>query len=54
MSQKLLSAAVAVSLSLALLAWAVFAQYFAYPDLVPSHELVIQGVFRALIRRAKE
>lgn len=25
-----------------------------YPDLVPSEELVIQGVFRALIRRAKE
>lgn len=25
-----------------------------YPDLIPSEELVIQGVFRALIRRAKE
>lgn len=25
-----------------------------YPDLLPSEELVIQGVFRALIRRAKE
>ena len=25
-----------------------------YPDLVPAEELVIQGVFRALIRRAKE
>jgi repressor LexA len=24
-----------------------------YPDLIPSEELVIQGVFRALIRRAK-
>jgi repressor LexA len=25
-----------------------------YPDLIPSEELVIQGVFRALIRRSKE
>jgi repressor LexA len=25
-----------------------------YPNLIPSEELVIQGVFRALIRRAKE
>lgn len=25
-----------------------------YPDLIPSEELVIQGVFRALIRHAKE
>lgn len=25
-----------------------------YPDLIPSEELVIQGVFKALIRRAKE
>ena len=25
-----------------------------FPDLIPSEELVIQGVFRALIRRAKE
>jgi repressor LexA len=25
-----------------------------YPDLIPSEELVIQGVFRALIRKAKE
>lgn len=25
-----------------------------YPDLIPSEELVIQGVFRALIRRANE
>lgn len=25
-----------------------------YPDLIPSEELVIQGVFRALIRRAQE
>jgi len=25
-----------------------------YPDLIPSEELVIQGVFRALIRRAKD
>lgn len=25
-----------------------------YPDLIPSEELVIQGIFRALIRRAKE
>jgi repressor LexA len=25
-----------------------------YPDLVPSEELVIQGVFRALIRKARE
>ncbi|MDB6129548.1 MAG: transcriptional repressor, LexA family [Verrucomicrobiales bacterium] len=25
-----------------------------YPDLIPSEELVIQGVFRSLIRRAKE
>jgi|ERR1051325_1372776 repressor LexA len=25
-----------------------------YPDLIPSDELVIQGVFRALIRRAKD
>lgn len=25
-----------------------------YPDLIPSEELVIQGVFRALMRRAKE
>lgn len=25
-----------------------------YPDLIPSEELMIQGVFRALIRRAKE
>ena len=24
-----------------------------YPDLIPSEELVIQGVFRALIRKAK-
>jgi repressor LexA len=25
-----------------------------YPDLIPSEELVIQGVFKALLRRAKE
>jgi repressor LexA len=25
-----------------------------YPDLIPSDELMIQGVFRALIRKAKE
>ena len=25
-----------------------------YPNLIPSEELVIQGVFKALIRRAKE
>jgi repressor LexA len=25
-----------------------------YPDLIPSEELMIQGVFRALIRKAKE
>src|SRR5438552_12109019 len=25
-----------------------------YPDLIPSEELVIQGVFRALIRRSKD
>jgi repressor LexA len=25
-----------------------------YPDLIPSEELMIQGVFRALIRRAKD
>ena len=25
-----------------------------YPDLIPSEELVIQGVFRALIRKARE
>jgi repressor LexA len=25
-----------------------------YPDLLPSEELMIQGVFRALIRKAKE
>ena len=25
-----------------------------YPNLIPAHELVIQGVFKALIRRAKE
>ncbi len=25
-----------------------------YPDLIPSEELVIQGIFRALIRKAKE
>jgi len=25
-----------------------------YSDLIPAEELVIQGVFRALIRRAKE
>lgn len=25
-----------------------------YPDLIPSEELVIQGVFRALLRRAKD
>ena len=25
-----------------------------YPDLIPAHELTIQGVFKALIRRAKE
>ena len=25
-----------------------------YPDLIPAHELMIQGVFKALIRRAKE
>jgi len=24
-----------------------------YPDLIPSEELVVQGVFRALIRRAR-
>jgi repressor LexA len=26
----------------------------AYPDLIPAQELMIQGVFKALIRRAKE
>ena len=25
-----------------------------YPNFIPSEELVIQGVFKALIRRAKE
>jgi repressor LexA len=25
-----------------------------YPDLMPAQELMIQGVFKALIRRAKE
>jgi len=25
-----------------------------YPDLIPSEELMIQGVFRALIRRSKD
>ena len=25
-----------------------------YPNLVPAHELMIQGVFKALIRKAKE
>ena len=25
-----------------------------YPDLIPAHELMIQGVFKALIRKAKE
>jgi repressor LexA len=25
-----------------------------YPDLIPAQELMIQGVFKALIRRAKE
>jgi repressor LexA len=25
-----------------------------YPDLIPSEELVIQGVFRALIRKSKD
>lgn len=25
-----------------------------YPDLIPAHELMIQGVFKALIRRGKE
>jgi repressor LexA len=25
-----------------------------YPDLIPAEELMIQGVFKALIRRAKE
>jgi repressor LexA len=25
-----------------------------YPDLLPAQELMIQGVFKALIRRAKE
>lgn len=30
------------------------AENLKYPDLIPSEELVIQGVFRALIRRAAE
>ena len=25
-----------------------------YPDLIPAQELMIQGVFKALIRKAKE
>ena len=25
-----------------------------YPDLIPAQELMIQGVFKALIRRTKE
>jgi SOS-response transcriptional repressor LexA len=25
-----------------------------YPDLMPAQELMIQGVFKALIRKAKE
>jgi repressor LexA len=25
-----------------------------YPDLIPAQELMIQGVFKALIRRARE
>ena len=25
-----------------------------YPDLIPSEELMIQGIFRALIRKARE
>jgi len=30
------------------------AEHPKYPDLIPAQELMIQGVFKALIRRAKE